>query len=123
MIRQSSNRDRQVAAMDAKDALVRSLHRAMRGDGAARAAASGLSGQREDLLDHLAGAMCVYAYALRNLGLTFADTIPEVVQTVSVPFAAHQGSALIALARVCCAIVYEVPAADRGGMSQPGAYP
>jgi hypothetical protein len=123
MFTKSSDRDRQLAAMDAKDALVRALHRAMRGHSAAGETASGPAGQQEHLVDHLAGAMCVYAYALRNLGLTFADTIPELVQTVSVPFAARQGSALIALARVCCAIVYEVPAADHGGMSWPGTYP
>jgi hypothetical protein len=117
MIYQSSHLARQAAALEAKDTMVGSLYRAIRGPDDACVDAGEREGQREDRLDDLATAICVFANALHNLGVTQADATAEVAQTVSVPFARHHRCSLIALARVCCAVVYEAPTAGHDGTS------
>src|SRR5438552_14081684 len=109
MIYQSSHLARQAAALEAKDTMVGSLYRAVRGRDDACVAAGQRKSQREDRLADLATAVCVFANALHNLGVTQADAMAEVVQTISVPFARHHRCSLIGLARACCAVVYEAP--------------
>jgi hypothetical protein len=111
MIYNSSHLARQAAALEAKDTMVGSLYRAIRGPDDACVAAGEGESQRDDRLDDLATAVCVFANALHNLGVTQADATEEVVRTVSVPFARHHRCSLIALARACCAVVYEAPTA------------
>lgn len=117
MIYQSSHFARQVAALEAKDSMVGALYRAIRGPDDECVAAGVGGSQCEDRLDDLATAVCVFAIALRNLGVSQVDATEEVVRTVSVPFARHHRCSLIALARTCCAVVYEAPTASHDGMS------
>lgn len=102
--------------MQAKDAMVCSLYRFVCPNDESRAGSDGES-EREDALDDLAKAVCIYANALRDLGASQADATAAIVRLAVVGFADHHLCSLIALVRACCAVVYEWTTAGELGMS------
>jgi hypothetical protein len=100
------------AALDARDAVMRSLHRTARSLPRVVRVAAEADRRGEDLLDDLAIALCAYASALWNLGVTRDDATTELARTVSVSFAYRHRRCLIALARACASVVYGAPGED-----------
>jgi hypothetical protein len=105
--RNRSDFARRAAALEAKNSLVGLLRQTI---GSSTQAISIARRPAENPLDELAGALCEYAIALRNLGLTLDDAMAELVQVISAPFAYRQRQPLIALAGACSSVVYGIPA-------------